>query len=119
MTKQIEVSGKLIKKFDLQTGTGKKGVWKKQGVLIETPGQYPNKIVITAWGDQVESLASLKGGDEVTCFVNIESQEYNSKWYTSVLAWKIQAGTKDKPETNVNKPAPAPIAEGSEDDLPF
>lgn len=89
----LEVSGKLIKIMSPQTGSGKNGNWVKQEFIIETSEQYPKKICISAWGDKVDELGRLEIGEDVRVAVNIESREYNDRWYTDVRAWKIEAGS--------------------------
>ena len=50
----MQVTGKLIQMLPLQTGTGKTGTpWKKQDIIIETPGTYPKKVCISIWGDKI------------------------------------------------------------------
>jgi single-stranded DNA-binding protein len=96
----LEVSGKLVKIMPQQTGAGKNGNWVKQEFIIETSEQYPKKICISAWGDKVEELSRLEMGDEVRVAVNIESREYNDRWYTDVRAWKIETGSAGNSNNN-------------------
>src|SRR5438045_4063791 len=86
----LEISGKLVKILNPQTGTGRNGNWQKQEFVIETPDQYPKKVCITAWGDKMDDLSKHSIGDQLKVSVNIESREYNDKWYTDVRAWRIE-----------------------------
>ena len=43
------------------------------------------------WGDKVDTLANFNIGDMVTVSFDIESREFNGRWYTDVKAWKIEA----------------------------
>jgi hypothetical protein len=85
----MEVKGKVIQLLPLQTGTGKKGQWKKQEFIIETQAQFPKKICLSAWGDKVDQFR-LAVGDMVTVAVDLESREYNGRWYTEARAWKLE-----------------------------
>jgi hypothetical protein len=67
----------------------KKVQWKKQEFIIETQSQYPKKICLSAWGDKVDQY-KLAIGDEVNVSVDLESREYNGKWYTEARAWKLE-----------------------------
>jgi hypothetical protein len=58
-------------------------------VVFELPGEFNRKICVTFFGDRAEDAASLSEGDAVNVSVNVESREYNGKWYTDVKAWKI------------------------------
>lgn len=87
----LEITGRLIQILPEQTGQGQNGPWLKQNFVMETQEQFPKKICIVCWGDKAEILKQLKAGDEVKVAINIESREYNGKWYTDVKAWKIDA----------------------------
>jgi len=43
------------------------------------------------WGDKANMLQNLSSGQEIKVFFDVESREYNGKWYTDVKAWKIEA----------------------------
>jgi hypothetical protein len=85
----MEVKGKVIQLLPMQSGTGKKGQWKKQEFIIETQAQFPKKICLSAWGDKVDQF-KLTVGDMVTVAVDLESREYNGRWYTEARAWKLE-----------------------------
>ena len=106
----MEVSGKVINLAEIQTGTSAKGDWTKQDFVIETEGDYPKKICINSFNNKVD-LSAWKIGDVVTVSVNIESREYNGKWYTNVSAWKIdlvEAGGNSElpPSEQINNSEP-------------
>ena len=85
----MEITAKLAQILPVQTGTGKNGTnWKKQDVVVETDGQYPKKICISIWGDKINEN-SLKVGKALTFSIDVESREFNGKWYTDVKAWKV------------------------------
>lgn len=116
----MEITGTITNILDLQSGEGKNGPWKKQEFILETDDQYPRKVCIAVWGDKIEQF-SLKAEEKVTVSINIESREFNGRWYTDVKAWKIEKPTgPDAPP-----PPPPPDYEieepssGPPDDLPF
>ena len=86
----MDIKGRVLQLLPLQTGEGKNGTWKKQDFVIETDGQYPKKVCISAWGDKINE-GVLKVGNEVNVSFDIESREYNGRWYTDVKAWKIDS----------------------------
>jgi hypothetical protein len=117
----MEISGSIIQVLPMQTGEGKNGPWKKQDFVIETEGTYPKKVCISMWGDKInENL--IKMGTTVTASIEVESREYNGRWYTDVKAWKIE-GNAGAPESSGSSAAAAPVeipaAMEGEDDLPF
>ena len=70
-------------------------------MVIETNEQYPKKIAITCWGEKVDEIQSLAEGTQVKVAINIESREYNGKWYTDIKAWRIEmAGSQPADSTN-------------------
>ena len=115
----MQLIAKLFQILPIQTGTGKNGEWKKQDIIVETDGQFAKKICISIWGDKInESI--LKVGNNLKIDFDIESREYNGKWYTDVKAWKVEmAGGMQ--EMNNQLPSDfgnrIPIIE--EDDSPF
>lgn len=119
----IVLSGRLLNILPKQSGTGKNGPWVKQDFVIETPGEYPRKICISAWGDKADEITSYKEGDEVKVNVNIESREFNDRWYTDVKAWRIEresAAGGESYESGTFAPPPGDVPPPSDDDLlPF
>ena len=114
----LQVKGKLIQKLPIESGEGKNGKWEKQQFVIETDEQFPKKICIMLWGDKVSMLEKVTEGDVVTVSINIESREYNSRWYTDIKAWRIEKGEDE------GSSAPMPVEPPSDlglpdDDLPF
>jgi hypothetical protein len=82
----MNVEGTVINVLPVETGQGKNGVWVKNPYIIETGGQYSKKIALSIWGD---SLPKLKEGEKVDCQIDIESREYNLRWYTEVKCFKV------------------------------
>jgi hypothetical protein len=117
----MDISGKIIQLLPAQTGNGKNGQWKKQEFILETGDNYPKKVCIAVWGDKID-MASFKIGDALDVSFDVESREYNGKWYTDVKAWKVNAARqKDGAGRNsANSPAPQPVDDiPQSDDLPF
>jgi hypothetical protein len=93
----MELTGKVIKVLPLQSGQGKNGTWKKQEYVIETEGQYPKKICFSLWGERIDN-ANIKEGEQITISFDVESREYEGKWYTQVTAWKVVKASDQKPD---------------------
>lgn len=118
----MEFTAKLIQVLPPQTGQGKNGPWKKQDIVLETDGQYPKKICVSTWGDKFD-VNKWAPGIMLTVSFDIESREYNGRWYTDVKAWKIEeAGVSPSASSfpaqqGVDK-MPPPFTPDM-DDLPF
>lgn len=120
-----QVSGKIIKMLPVVTGQGKNGDWVKQDFIIETQDQYPKKICCTTWGTVATNMDSYKVGDKVTVHYNLESREYNEKWFTEAKAWKVVNDGVQTTEVKQEQKEPSKslsdrseLAE-NEDSLPF
>lgn len=115
----MQLTAKLIQLLPLQTGTGRNGEWKKQDVIVETDGQYPKKICISIWGDKINA-SHLVVGNKLKIDFDVESREYNSRWYTDVKAWRTEVVGANSGNTSDELPPPdfEPISSNS-DDLPF
>ena len=85
----MQLTAKLIQILPLQTGSGKNGEWKKQDIIVETDGQYPKKICVSVWGDKINA-SHLVVGNKLKIDFDVESREYNSRWYTDVKAWNVE-----------------------------
>src|ERR1043165_3644111 len=83
----MDISGKIIQLLPVQTGQGKNGTWKKQDFILETGDQYPKKVCIAVWGDKI-NMGNFKMGDMVEVSFDVESREYNGRWYTDVKGWE-------------------------------
>jgi len=125
----MEIEGNVLKILPEQKGESKKGnTWRKQDFILETQGQYPKKVCITIWGDKIEQF-QLNEGEQVKAYIDIESREFNSRWYTDVKAWNLEktsAGVTNDYPSDIPPPPPPPedqqpdfSGSDSEDDLPF
>lgn len=85
----MEVTGKMFKMLPSVSGAGANGTWRKQEFVVETMDQYPKKIALEVWNDDVRSLEALEAGNVVKCLFNVESREYEGRWYTQCRAWKV------------------------------
>lgn len=100
----METTGVLIADPTCTTYNGK----NKWDFVLEIPGKYPVKIAFTAWGDKGDALTTCTAGQELTVKANVESREYNGKWYTDVKAWSIKAA-----ETGATNGGSKPLANGA------
>jgi len=118
----MEVVGKIIQVLPVQEGIGRNGnPWKVQPYVLETLDQYPRKVHFEVFGEDRIKQNPCAIDQLVTVSFDIESREFNGRWYTSIRAWKIQQGDTTQPgaaETAAQpvaaapaQPAPAPAAQ--------
>ncbi|WP_289686228.1 DUF3127 domain-containing protein, partial [Paramuribaculum intestinale] len=80
----MELKGKIILDLGAVSGTSKAGNnWKKHEYVLETQETYPKKVHFDFFGDNADRY-QLNVGDDVTLSFDIESREYNGRWYTSI-----------------------------------
>lgn len=100
----MEVKGKVVKILGITTGKGA-SAWRKQDFILETEGTYPKKVAMAVWGDKIEQF-NLKEGQRITADIEIESREYNNKWYTDVKVFKLTGGINYEPDNKYAGAAP-------------
>ena len=121
----LEITGKISQILPLETGEGKNGPWKKQLFVVEfMDGNYSKKLCLSLWGDKTSALSDLQEGAEIRVSFNVESREYNQRWYTDARAWRIEPtgqSSVSTPEQGSSE-MPSPVFNESpadENDLPF
>lgn len=89
----MDIVGKIIQVLPEQGGTSKTGnPWKLQAYVLETQEQYPRKVCFELFGEDRIKNNPCKIDDIVTVSFDIESREFNGRWYTSIRAWRVQQG---------------------------
>ena len=119
----MEINGKIIELLEEKSGESAKGPWRKQEYILETDGQYPKKVCFMAWTDKIDEFA-IKEGENLVVSIDLESREYNGRWYTDVKAWKVtraDASADNIPfatpeEFNTKQPDGPPLLD---DEIPF
>jgi len=121
----MEITGRVIQLLPLVTGQGRNGEWRKQEFVIEiAEGQFPKKVCISLWGDKINQ-AALAENETVKVSFDLESREYNGRWYTEVKAWRVdkqngnEAVHTSSPQVPNESSSASFTATQPEDDLPF
>jgi hypothetical protein len=105
----MEIQGKITHILPTREGNGTKGAYTVYNYVLETGGQYPKPLAFEVFNTD----HGLRVGDTITAQVNLESREYNGRWYTSVKAYKVE-------KQGGSKPAERPQFEDSDlEDMPF
>ena len=135
----MDIKGKIIQKMEPVGGVSKAGnQWKKQEYVLETLDSYPKKVKFDFFGDRADQYP-LEVGDVITLSYDIESREFNGRWYTDIRGFKAMkedanmagapapypAGAPAPTPAEGGIPAPPPVDQppfdqgGVGDDLPF
>lgn len=133
----MELNVKIIDILPQKSGTSQKGTdWVAQDFIGQTFGKYPQTICFSLFGEErVNVLQSLHINDEAKVNFDIESREYNGKWFTKCNAWRLSAAnptdnTNSQPtakstlKAQKNEPSQESVqinvvGEENESDLPF
>lgn len=99
----LQVEGKVIAVLQQESGTGKTTgrEWKKQSFVIETHEQYPKKVVMTAWNDTCNVVPAI--GVDVRASIEIDSREWNGKWYPEIRVYKVETAGDIAIQNEVNQ----------------
>lgn len=123
----MEITGKIIKKLPLASGEGRNGTWRRQEYVLEYGDRFPKQVCFSLMNARIDQYP-MEIDEEVTVSFDIESREYNGRYYTSVSAWKVdkaQAGEQAfqapaaQPINNATPVAPDFNSDNDSDDLPF
>ena len=132
----MELTGKIIAVLPERGGVSKAGnEWKIQEFVLETQEQYPRKMMFNVFGADRISQFNIQLGETLTVSFDIDSREYNGRWYNDIRAWKVDRNVAAAPGAPAASAAPAsapipPIADpfsaapqmnasNEADDLPF
>ena len=88
----MQIKGKIIAALPETSGINKAGKpWNKREYVLETQEHYPKKIAFMVMNERVNQF-NLQAGAAYTIDVDVESREFNGKWYTTLTAWKATPG---------------------------
>lgn len=95
-------------KVILDEQTFASGFNKREFVVTDGADKYPQDIKFEAVKDNVEKVNALNVGDQVKVTFDVRGNEYNSKFYVNLVAWKIEtlkaANAAPAQSTNENAP---------------
>ena len=120
----MEISRKVIKILEPSRFTSQKNgnEYVRHTFILETAGQYPKKIAFSVMGDdRYNQLGIVVGGNYNVSF-DVESREWNGRWYTELSAWRAQSLNGTQNNANATAQAPqqaatsAPQAQGGTSD---
>lgn len=131
----MELTGKIIAVLPERGGVSKAGnEWKIQEYVLETMEQYPRKMMFNVFGADRLAQFNIQLGEVLTVSFDIDSREYNGRWYNDIRAWKVDRNVAPVagapvPPVAAGAPVPPPVADpfgapqmnasNEADDLPF
>lgn len=117
---ELKIKGRLIAVLPTVTGVSKAGKdWSKKDFVIETDeGQYSKKIAFTLFGDKTNAVDSVAVGTELEVSFNIDSREFDGKWYSNINAWLVKP-IAPAPAQYSETPPPPQIPTAPMPEVPF
>jgi len=85
----LNIQGKVVEVLEEQSGEGRNGPWRRRDFILEMEDRFSKKVCVSQWGDSIDN-DSVAIGETVKAFINLQSREYNGRWYTDVRAWRIE-----------------------------
>ena len=82
----MELKGIIVKIGDIETISDK---FSKREIVIETAGDYPQKISCQVSNKTIGLFDGKAEGQEVTASINIRGREHNGKYYNTIEIWKV------------------------------
>ena len=119
----MDFQGRVIQYIGETTGTSKAGnPWKKKEWVVETFGQFARKVIIQCFGDKSDNM-NLENGKDYTFYVDLESREFNGRWYTDVSVYRVeeyfgQQGQFNGPQGGYGQPT-QPMQPGGFGNAPY
>ncbi len=88
----MEIVGKIILALPEVSGVSQSSgkPWKKREYVLETMETYPKKVFFDFFGDRADQYP-LQVGQEIKLSFDIDSREYNGRWFVGIRAWKAEA----------------------------
>ncbi len=126
----MEFEGKVLEMLPPQSGESARGKWQRQDVIFELQQEFSRRVCVKFFNRESE-VQKLRVGGLYTVSFNLESREYNGRWYTDVSVWRVQphdqpqqvAPAYDAPMPESDPFAasgtPADTPSSEVDDLPF
>lgn len=129
---KYELTGRIIAINETQTFAS--GFQKREFIVEEIEGKYPQVIKFEVVKEGCERLDAYRIGQEVTVSFNLRGNEYNGKHYVALLAWRITdtqaARSSSKASPATRQPNARPTSQNGArppetdddddgDDLPF
>lgn len=134
----MDIQVRIVKILDAQRFVSQKNgeTYVKNIFVGETLGQYPKKVAFSVMGEERFKMMNIVVGGSYTVSFDVESREWNGKWFTDISAWRAQSldgGTARvasvneeqlirvaQPQVQTRQDSPMPVPPpANNDDLPF
>ena len=87
----MEFEGKVLEILPPVSGQSARGTWERQTVVFEQANKQFGKEVAVTFMNKGQDVSGLRVGESYTVSFDIESRNYQGRWYTDVRAWRVQS----------------------------
>lgn len=89
----MDLQVKVLRILDAQRFVSQKNgeTYVKNIFVGETLGQYPKKVAFSVMGEERFKMMNIVVGGSYTVSFDVESREWNGKWFTDASAWRAQS----------------------------
>jgi hypothetical protein len=122
----MDFEGKVLEILPPVSGQSARGTWERQTVVFEQANKQYGKEIAVTFMNKAQDVALLRVGESYTVSFDIESRNYQGRWYTDVRAWRVQPlqssaqpPVQDMPPFMEEPQSSYSAAAGVVDDMPF
>ncbi len=83
----FEISGKVVKKYDIESKTA---TFQTREFVIVTSETYPQYIKFQLSQERVNLIDAYNENDEIKVHFDLRGREWQGKYFTNLNAWKIE-----------------------------
>ena len=129
---ELKITGTIEHIMYAKEGVAKSGKnWKAVEFIVKTEDEYNNLYCFKKFGsgEKIKEVDDFlkwnKVNDLVEVFFNIETRQFEERYFTNLSAWKVmsskfgESAEKLKAISNESQTKVETISDESEDDLPF
>lgn len=129
----MKVQGTIERVYNPATGNKQDGTqWVRQEfiIVLDGGGNYPDRMVVAAFGERVADVQRLTVGQHVTALIDFKVNERDGRCFNNLNLYKFEeeatapqpTATPQQQTPFVNNPqpqTPAPAIPKQDDGLPF
>lgn len=106
----LNAKGRIIWMSEIRSGISQAGKqWSACDYVIEEDsGQFPSRVTFTVFGDDNLRKFNIQIGDYLEVSLDVNSREYNGKFYNSIKAFNAQRIAPPQPYAPERTPTPPP-----------
>ncbi len=85
----MTITGTIKQIKPVESGVSNGNTWKNQLVIIDQGGEYPKDLAFKINPDKID-INQFAVGESITAHIEVQSREYNDRYYTDVKAFKVE-----------------------------